>query len=359
MRRVIVRLGRQRSYAVTVGRGALASLVAALAPMEPSRIMLIADARLEHKAEQLARQVRRAGWKTREVSITAGDRAKDLHRAYALYSELIAHEMDRSSVILALGGGVVGDLAGFVAGTYLRGIRWVGLPSTLIAQVDSSVGGKTGVNHALGKNLIGVFHQPSAVLCDTDLLGTLDRRDRVSGFAEMVKVGLACDGAYFRSLVQNAEAVMALESDALTSAIARGVQLKARVVAKDERETTGERAILNFGHTVGHALEAVSRFRLRHGEALVVGMRVAAALSVVRGCLKQSAFEEIDRFLQTLRVDARATPSQLMPYIRRDKKSERGRVRFVLLSDIGSAVRDDGVTRSDLAEAFRKLGMKA
>jgi 3-dehydroquinate synthase len=305
-------------------------------------------------------ELRREGWKVQTVPVVAGDQAKDYRRAMSLTTRLVESRLDRQSVVLALGGGVIGDLAGFVAGTYLRGVRWVGLPSTLLAQVDSSIGGKTGVNHPLGKNLIGVFHQPSMVICDTALLGTLDMRDRVSGFAEMVKYGLIYDRRYFHQLVRHWRDVVGLDSTVLTAAIVRAARFKASVVAKDERETAGLRVCLNFGHTVGHAIEAATRYRYRHGEALVVGMRVAAALSFVRGHLPAQEADEIDRFLKILpvpRIGSGVDLGQLFPYVQRDKKGRRGKVAFVLLQSIGETVLDDGVTRAHLAAAFRKVGI--
>ena len=362
MSRVTVRLGAGRDYNVLVGRGMLEVLPKVIQTLEPSRVMVIADTRLASVASRAVEELRLAGWNVASVLMRAGDRAKDLRHLSPLYGALIEHRMDRKSVVVALGGGVVGDVAGFVAGTYLRGIRWVGVPSTLVAQVDASIGGKTAVNHSRGKNLIGVFHQPAAVVCDTALLATLGARDRVSGFAEMVKIGLAFDAAYFRRLVVGARSVLALEPKALHDALTTALRWKARSVEKDERDTKGLRAKLNFGHTIGHALEVVTRYRFRHGEALVVGMRVAAAVSVVRGLLSQGEYGEIDSFLRTLKIPAvplGLTLRELMPVLERDKKAECGKVRFVLLRGVGVGAGDDGVTQEQLEQAFRMVGLEA
>jgi 3-dehydroquinate synthase len=291
--------------------------------------------------------------------VPATEAFKDFSKIYPLYGELLKFRADRHTVLFALGGGVIGDAAGFLAGTYMRGMRWVGLPTTLLAQVDSSIGGKTGVNHAAGKNLIGAFHQPSFVACDLDFLKTLPERERVSGLGEMIKYGLIYDAPFYAWLEKNWEGIVSGETRSLEEAVARCARWKARAVARDERDVSGVREVLNFGHTVGHALEGATRYQtFRHGEAIILGMRAATRISVDRGHLKPAAGARIDSFLCSLpvpRVPSRILPEQLLGYVRKDKKAKAGKVRFVLLKSIGKTLLDRGVTDDQILEACRLI----
>lgn len=306
--------------------------------------------------ERSAGSLKRAGFEVHSFSIGDGERFKSLRTAESLLGFLIEHGIERSDVIVALGGGVVGDLAGFVAATYLRGIRLIQIPTTLLAQIDSSVGGKTAVNHALGKNLIGAFHQPSLVVIDPDVLDTLPARQTQAGLYEAIKYGVILDRRLFNSISDNIDQLKNLESTEIERLIARCCSLKAGVVERDEREG-GLRKILNFGHTVGHALEAVSRYRrFLHGEAVAHGMRAASRIAERLGLLNAADRERIDATIagvgklptaRTLALD------DIISAMHRDKKVEAGRATFVLPVEIGKVV-----MRSDVPPPVIRAALK-
>jgi len=270
------------------------------------------------------------------VGIPAGEASKSLHMADQLYERLIRHRFERNAVIVALGGGVVGDLAGFVAATYLRGVSLIQLPTTLLAQVDSAIGGKTGVNHSLGKNLIGAFYAPSLVVADLGTLASLPQREWRSGLAEVIKYGLIAD----RALFEQTEALVGkLDARApeLESLVSRCVSIKAEVVGEDEREA-GRRKVLNFGHTLGHALESITEYKhFRHGEAVLWGMLGEAFLSQRFGALPEMEFVRIRRLLSRLEKPALPDLDEqtLLAHVQRDKKNQDGRVHMVWLRHIG------------------------
>ncbi len=351
--------GKKRGYDIVVGSGILDKAASLVQPFKAKRAFIIADTRVSDVAKQLGRSLGKAGWETSGVSLKARESAKDFRKMFEIFTQLIESGVDRHSVLFAVGGGVIGDLAGFIAGTYLRGIRWVGVPTTMLAQVDSSLGGKTGVNHPLGKNLIGVFHQPSLVLCDLDLLSSLSRRDLVSGLGEILKYGLAFDKKFFDFLDKNLNELMLLSPEPLQKAIRESAKWKAYVVGKDECETLGLRKLLNFGHTLGHALESATEYRaFRHGEAILWGMRWASALSVERGHLSEADFERIDGVLKKLPVPAipdHITVDKLMSYTKRDKKAKDGKVDYVLLGRIGHTVIDNKIDRKHVAAALQRV----
>jgi 3-dehydroquinate synthase len=306
--------------------------------------------------ERSVRALRRAGFKVHSFSIGDGERFKSLRTAESLFGFLIEHGVERSDVIVALGGGVVGDLAGFVAATYLRGIRLIQVPTTLLAQIDSSVGGKTAVNHALGKNLIGAFHQPALVIIDPDVLGTLPARQTQAGLYEAIKYGVILDRRLFNRISDNIDRLKNLELTEIERLIARCCSLKAGVVARDERESD-LRKILNFGHTVGHALEAVSNYRsFLHGEAVAHGMRAASRIAERLGILNSGDREKLDLTIsgvgrlptaKTLALD------DIIVAIHRDKKVLSGRATFVLPVEIGTVV-----MRSDVPPRVIRAALK-
>lgn len=352
MERITVPLG----YDICVGAGVLAKAPKLLKPQAGGKkAFFIVDSRLKERARVLQRTLEKAGWTVDGVSLPAKEASKDFKKMFSLYSQMIRCGMDRHSTVFAIGGGVIGDLAGFVAGTYMRGIRWVGVPTTLLAQVDSSIGGKTGVNHPLGKNLIGVFHQPSIVLCDVTFLDTLSKRDVVSGVGEIVKYGIAFDETFFRSLDRDLEKLLELEG--IEKAVSESARWKAYVVGKDPYETRGLRALLNFGHTLGHALEASTGYGyFRHGEAIVWGMRWATRLSEARGHLSSRERQEVEAFLHRLPVPPipkRVTLKQMLEYTKRDKKNKNGRLGFILLNRIGHAFVDHRVEKKQIAAAIK------
>ncbi len=289
------------------------------------------------------------------VSVPPGEEQKSLQTAEMLYTRLLEADLDRHATIIALGGGVIGDLAGFVASTFLRGIAYIQIPTTLLAQVDSSVGGKTGVNHPVGKNLIGTFYQPRCVFIDPTVLQTLPERERWSGLAEVLKYGLIRDPALFARLEADLENLVQ-QPENLSEVIARCCAIKAEIVSADERES-GLRTILNFGHTVGHALEAASEYQLRHGEAIAWGMLVAARLSHQKMGLSLAELERIERALARFpKPSVRGIECErVLDLVRHDKKARDGRVRFVLLRAIGEPVPCDAVTEMELREILGRL----
>jgi 3-dehydroquinate synthase len=295
------------------------------------------------------------------ILIPDGERFKNLQTVSRIYEALIRAGADRGSAIVAVGGGVVGDTAGFAAATFLRGIALAHVPTTLLAQVDSSIGGKVGVNHALGKNLIGAFHQPAVVVVDPLLLSTLPRREFRSGLYEIVKYGVIASRDLFDLVARDTKKIFARDSDVLLSAIIEACRIKARVVSADEREG-GLRRILNFGHTVGHALEAVTKYRrYRHGEAIALGMLAAADLSVVRGALAERERQALARLiaqLGPLPMVSDLRIADVLDAIRRDKKIVHGRLHFVLAIEIGATMTADDVTEEELSTVLKRLGLK-
>ena len=282
----------------------------------------------------------RAGARVSEIVVEDGERAKGWATLDRVFDALLAARLGRDATIVALGGGVVGDLAGFAAAVYQRGVRFVQVPTTLLAQVDSSVGGKTAINHPRGKNMIGAFHQPLAVISDVATLDSLPDRELRAGLAEVIKHGAALDQPFFAWLERHVEQLLARERSALVHAVRRSCELKAAVVAEDERET-GRRALLNLGHTFGHAIEAATGFGpWLHGEAVAAGMVMATALSARIGTLPRADAQRISALISRAGLPTR--PPQLdrqrwHELMSLDKKSAAGRVRFVLLDALGSA----------------------
>jgi 3-dehydroquinate synthase len=297
----------------------------------------------------------------RPILIPDGERYKNLQSVSRIYDPLIKAHADRGSAIIAVGGGVIGDTAGFAAATYLRGIALVHVPTTLLAQVDSSIGGKVGVNHALGKNLIGAFHQPVLVAIDPLLLATLPRREFRSGLYEVVKYGMIASRDLFDRVAGDTKAIFTRSADVLTSIIVESCRIKADVVSKDEREG-GLRRILNFGHTVGHAIEAVTKYRrFRHGEAIAYGMLAAADLAVARGALadrERQALATLIAKLGPLPPIGDLSIAEIMDAVRRDKKIVHGRLHFVIPIEIGATTTVDDVAEEELRRVLQRLGMK-
>ncbi|MGH8260289.1 MAG: 3-dehydroquinate synthase, partial [Steroidobacteraceae bacterium] len=288
-----------------------------------------------------------------EVVLPDGESHKTLPTVSRILDVLVANRFGRDCTLVALGGGVVGDMAGFAAACYQRSVRYVQVPTTLLAQVDSSVGGKTGVNHPGGKNLIGAFHQPAAVIADTATLGTLPDRELRAGLAEVIKYGLIRDAAFFTWLEASMDRLLARDAEALASAIRRSCEIKATIVARDEREQ-GERALLNLGHTFGHAIESATGYASwLHGEAVGTGLLMAAAMSQECGTMGAEQVERVRALLERtgLPVSARDVPAgAALSHMRIDKKVKAGRIRLVLLQGIG----DSYVTGDYSDERLRK-----
>jgi len=348
MENIRVELGA-RAYPIYIGQGILDEASLYADQLGAGRAAIVTNAVV---APLYLDRVRRAlaggGAQTIDIVVEDGEQAKDWRTLQRVFDALLGARCDRQTVIVALGGGVIGDLAGFAAAVYQRGVPLIQVPTTLLAQVDSSVGGKTAINHPLGKNMIGAFHQPLAVISDVTTLDTLPDRELRAGLAEVIKHGLALDARFTEWLEANVERLLARDAAALTHAVRRSCELKAQVVAADERES-GRRALLNFGHTFGHAIEAGLGYgRWSHGEAVAAGMVMAAELSARTGMIGRA---EVDRVraligragLPTAGPDL--TPDRYLELMAVDKKAANSRIRFVVLEAIGR-----GRMRADLNE---------
>ena len=352
MRTFEVDLG-ERSYPIHIGAGALRDAGRLLAPRLPApRVIIVSNPVVAtHWLAPLRENLGAAGIDAEMLLVPDGEAHKSWQTADHMLTRLLELRADRSTTLVALGGGVVGDLAGFVAAIYQRGMPFVQVPTTLLAQVDSSVGGKTGVNHPLGKNMIGAFYQPRAVLIDTDCLATLPDREFCAGVAEVIKYGAIRERAFFEWLEANMDALLARDSATLAHAVSESCRIKAEVVASDEREA-GARAVLNFGHTFGHAIEAAAGYgEWLHGEAVAVGMVLAAELSRRVSGLAAPDASRIERLLGRARLPQRPPPIPVARWLElmgRDKKATGGVLRFVLLEALGRAIVRTGVDEATL-----------
>ena len=356
--RIEVSLG-PRSYAIHVGAGLIDRAREFLGPFAGSVAAVVTDRNVAAlHLERLLKSLRNCAIDARPIVLDPGEDTKSFRGLEHLIDELLAAGVERSGLVVALGGGVVGDLTGFAAGVLKRGVACAQIPTTLLAQVDSSVGGKTAINTGRGKNLVGLFHQPTVVIADIDLLRTLPRRELVAGYAEVAKYGALGDAQFFAWLESHAVGALADDSAALGHMIARSCRIKADIVGRDERET-GERALLNLGHTFGHALEAATGYsdRLLHGEAVAIGMVLAFRLSAELGHAPASDPERLERHLRSVSLPvsmsdipgARPDADTLLAHMMHDKKSRDGRLTFVLARGIGQAF----TTRDVPIEAVR------
>ncbi|MBI2369768.1 MAG: 3-dehydroquinate synthase [Deltaproteobacteria bacterium] len=342
MTRLVVDLGA-RSYPIWIGEGLLVRaghLLGDLVGRRRVAVITTPVVRRLHGAA-LERSLRQAGCELHVLLVPDGERHKTLGSAARLYDQLLARGLERGSPIVAFGGGVIGDLAGFVAATYLRGVPFVQVPTTLLAQVDASVGGKVAVNHPRGKNLIGVFYQPRAVLSDVGVLRTLPRRELAAGLAEVIKCGVIRDAGLFRFVERQAPAILAGDPRWLGTVIRRACAIKAAVVTRDEREE-GLRRILNFGHTVGHAVEQLTGYRrYLHGEAVAMGMVAAARLSAALGLCPPAVGERLARLLRQCGLPVelpRLRPAGLLAALEVDKKMGEGYLYAILPEAVGRVV---------------------
>jgi 3-dehydroquinate synthase len=344
MHTVNVALG-DRSYDIEIG-AALDQAGARLQGLDLGRKMAVVTNPLVKKlyGERLISGLKSAGFLVMSIEVPDGEQSKSLDWANSIYTALLINSFDRKSALVALGGGVIGDLTGFAAATFMRGVPFIQVPTTLLAMVDSSVGGKTGVNHPMGKNMIGAFYQPRKVLMDLGCLRSLPREEFLAGMAEVIKYGVIRDAAFFDYLEKNREKILALEPEALEYIVRRSCEIKAEVVAKDERES-GLRAILNFGHTVGHAIETAESYTLRHGYAVAIGMVYASRLAHKTGLCDASVPERVETLVRSYGLPAdlsalgrRQSVAGLMDTMRIDKKAEAGKVKLVLPKKIGEVV---------------------
>lgn len=357
-----VELG-ERSYPVYIGRGLLDDPQLLAQHVVGSQVVIVSN---ETVAPLYMERIRTALGERKlvtEVVLPDGEQFKTLDTLADIFDQVMAARHNRSCTFIALGGGVVGDITGFAAACYQRGVNFVQVPTTLLAQVDSSVGGKTAVNHPLGKNMIGAFYQPQAVLIDTNTLQTLPARELSAGLAEVVKYGLICDEPFYRWLQQQMPKLLAREEAALAEAIERSCMNKAQVVSADEREG-GIRAILNLGHTFGHAIETSQGYgQWLHGEAIAVGMLLAAELSARRGWICPTEVTELRELLLAIHLPVTApgnmTSGQFLELMGRDKKVVDGRLRLVLLEQIGKACIVDDASEAELVDLLGSSDARA
>jgi 3-dehydroquinate synthase len=349
-----------RPYVVQIERGSAGALGRLLEPLGRSRIAVVSSPTVweAHKARIVPGL---AGVAWTEVLVADGERQKNARTLQRLYDAFVGARLGRDALVLAVGGGVIGDMAGFAAATYMRGVDWVGVPTTLLSMVDSSIGGKVGINHPRAKNMIGAFHQPRAVIVDPAFLATLPARQRQTGAYEVLKCGIIGDRALFDSLRQAPPSLEGWKAEALDEAIAASCQLKATVVGQDERE--GDlRRVLNLGHTLGHAFEAVTSYRrFTHGEAVGWGLIAASALARRRGLLSAPDFEAIAAAVDGLGPRpglGRLDLERVLDAVARDKKARDGRVPFILPTAIGAVTIVPDVTTGEILAVLEELGQR-
>ncbi|MCL2766828.1 MAG: 3-dehydroquinate synthase [Peptococcaceae bacterium] len=359
MNTLIVDLG-ERSYPIYTGVGLLSQVGNYIENLPIGEKVLVVSNRTVGRlyAEKLMNSLSESGKQAYLVVIEDGEQYKTLDLAQKLYDHAFNFGLDRKSPIIALGGGVVGDLAGFVAATYLRGLPFIQVPTTLLSQVDSSVGGKVAVNHPRGKNIIGSFYQPICVLADIELLQTLPGRELQSGLAEVIKYGVISDAGFFSWLEDNMDQLLAGDQDITSNAIKQSCRIKADIVARDEKES-GLREILNFGHTIGHAVETLSGYsRFTHGEAVSIGMVAAARLSVARGLFDAGQMERLIKLLERvnlpLEIPEDLEPADLLSCLYHDKKAVDGKLAFVLPIDLGEIYVEKNVDPSMVIKLLEK-----
>ncbi len=356
-----------QSYPVFVGHGLLNRLAEKIkgAGLSGTAVVISDETVFSLYGSKVERILEDAGFVARCLVVPPGEATKNIDSAVNIYDFLVEHRAERDDIIIALGGGMVGDLAGFVAATFLRGMPWIQVPTSLVAMVDASIGGKVGINHPHGKNLIGSFYQPSFVLADVQTLSSLPQRELTSGWAEVIKHGLILDEEYTRFLEINANELTKLAPVMLTKAIARSASIKAQVVGEDEKEREGKRTILNYGHTIAHGLEAATGYkRFLHGEAVAIGMVGAAKLSLRLGLLSPAAVERQRSLLQKFglptslrakRSNLKLSLAEVTGAMELDKKTRGKAIRWVLLKDIGEAVIRSDVPQQDVVDVLQEL----
>ncbi len=354
--RVRVPLG-ERSYEILIGPGLLTEIPARLREIGmENRLFVVTDSNVEDfLGQDLLELLKAEGFKVDLLDFPAGEESKNMDTVLMLARRLVRLGADRSSVLLALGGGVTGDICGFLASIYMRGIPFVQLPTTLLAQVDSSVGGKTGVDLPEGKNLVGTFAQPAAVFADIGVLTTLPAAELRNGIAEVVKYGMITDSDFFKFLEEKWWDIINLEPETTSFIVKRSCQIKADVVSRDEKEG-GLRRILNFGHTIGHAVEAVSGYTMPHGEAVSIGMVAVSRISLSRGMMTRDELDRLRSLLEQFRlpvdIPADMDRQEIVRHMKRDKKVRDGRLHFILTKGIGETVIVNDVTKEELEMAL-------
>jgi 3-dehydroquinate synthase len=355
---VAVQLGA-RSYEIAIGEGLIADAGERIKPfLKRPVVAIVTDSNVAGRhLDRLQQSLAKAGISATAIVLPPGEATKNYQHLAETCDGLLAAGIERRDMVIALGGGVIGDLAGFAAAVLRRGVDFIQIPTTLLAQVDSSVGGKTGINSAHGKNLVGAFHQPRSVLIDIALLDTLPKRELAAGYAEVAKYGLLGDAPFFAWLESNAPAIFAGDAQARIKAITRSCEMKAQIVAEDETET-GVRALLNLGHTFGHALEAATGYssRLLHGEAVAIGMAQAFRFSEHQGLCAKGTARRVETHLKSVGLPTRLAdipgdlpgPAKLLEIMRQDKKAVAGKLTFILVRGIGEAFITRDVEEKDV-----------
>jgi 3-dehydroquinate synthase len=351
-------------YPILIGAQMLEALKAFV--LKDQQLVIITDHHVQKiYGDMLREQLLQCGFRVLLLAFPAGEQSKNATTKERLELAMLQHGCGRDTVIVALGGGVVGDVVGFVAATYLRGIPYIQIPTTLLAMVDSSVGGKTGVNTVHGKNLIGAFWQPRAVIADIHCLKTLSQQQRINGLMEVIKIFLTSDREQFYFVCEHLGALLEADISLLQEVITAAVQLKIQIVEQDEKEA-GERMILNFGHTMGHAIERVSGYKIMHGYAVALGILVELKISELLGIFSEKEFAVVADLFRQLKITpaliAKMSPTDLLEATRHDKKRAAGQVRYILLRQIGAIDRREGtvvhqVNDATVLEAFRHLGL--
>ncbi len=360
MEEIKVDLG-ERSYKILVNRGNLKNMGKALRDYDLGKKATIVTNPLVGDLYQgvVKDSLVKEGYEVAIAQVPDGEEYKSLEWAAKLYDELLEHKRDRYSFILALGGGVIGDLAGFVASTYMRGIPFIQVPTSLLAQVDASIGGKVAVNHPLGKNLIGSFYQPKLVYTDLAVLKTLAHRELTAALSEIIKYGIIKDREFFVYLEKNIDGVKALRWDVLKKIVTVCARIKSELVSLDEREEKGIRSIINYGHTIGHALEILTKYKIyRHGEAVSIGMVAAARIARRMGILNEEGERRQIELLERAGLPTRVKniiSSEIIKALARDKKVKEGKIRFILVTEIGKVVTRDDVPPEIIKEVLQEI----
>ncbi|BET95126.1 3-dehydroquinate synthase [Xenorhabdus taiwanensis] len=358
MEQVTVTLG-ERSYPITIAEGLFSDSEAFKSLQAGQQVMIVTNETLAPLyLEQVKSTLQRMDLRVNEVILPDGEQHKSLFVLNDIFSALLENNHGRDTTLIALGGGVIGDMTGFAAASYQRGVRFIQVPTTLLSQVDSSVGGKTGVNHPLGKNMIGAFYQPVSVIVDLNCLKTLPAQELYSGLAEVIKYGIILDGEFFSWLEENIEKLLALDSQAMAYCIRRCCELKALVVAADEQERSGMRALLNLGHTFGHAIEAEMGYGVwLHGYAVAAGMVMAARASELVGTFSKQDTQRIIRLLERAGLPVNGpesmSPDAYLPHMMRDKKVSAGKLHLVLPTAIGEAKLRSDIGKEVILDAVR------
>ena len=349
----------EHSHEISVAYGLRTQLSRLLEPWHQGQqmVLLTQQAILDHY-QNVITQLQDEGYRVAVIIVPGDESAKDIKHAEQVWSQMVNLGCDRSSVLLALGGGVVGDLGGFVAATYMRGIRVVQIPTTLLAMIDSAIGGKTAVNLRAGKNLVGAIHQPQAIIVDPGFLQTLPRRNVISSLAEAIKYGFIRDKSIFDTIASRFDDLLELQDQALISeVIAKSCQIKAQIVTNDQFEN-GERRLLNYGHTIGHAFETIQAYGgLYHGEAVMYGMKCANFISYHKGLLDETQYQAAQAVLNRFDLPAlgKVSPQQVLEVVAHDKKNINGQLNFILIDRIGNGVINTQVTSDDIVQSLNAV----